>query len=111
MKSFVMSWFTKRGLVACANREDSDQTVHPHSLIRVVPVCVNNLRILGNPYERSYDLTHCVDVQADPSVKCLQMQYDTFSEASTHLSKARLSFIYTSKGDISVDHKVYVQFE
>ena len=36
---------------------------------------------------------------------------DRLSRDAAQLSKDPLSFIYTSKDDISVDHKIYVWFE
>ena len=38
--SVAMPW--KRYLMACANREDTDQTAHLCSLIRVLPICINS---------------------------------------------------------------------
>ena len=67
--------------IACASSEDSDQPVHPHSLIRVFAA---NLKMLWTPLDYSKNTiwrlsSDCVAAQAKLSLRWAHMQFCLFA--------------------------------
>ena len=81
----------KRYLMTYASNEDSNQTAHPRSLIRVFAVRMKNRCILGYPNCMcTIDLqwrfwSDCANVQADLNRRWTQRSVGTFSDVAAYM--------------------------
>ena len=87
--------------MACAPSEDSDQSGHPASLIRVFAVRMKKAGILSYPWVHKGDSDQMADAQADLSLHWVHRSFCWFCRAVTHLF---LSFpsLTLKGGDVSV---------
>ena len=74
--------------------DDSDQSAHPHSLIRVFVVRVKKLCVLGYPKCSQWRFwSDCADAQVDLNLRWVYMSEGTFS----HLEAPILLFSFLTK--------------